>query len=81
MSIAEEELDQELPVNNLQCLSAATHKHKQYYLEEESNEGEDFNFEEVDASLPSEYEDLVVKPTKRSKVSCLPNQNIIAYYF
>ena len=66
MSIAEEQLDEEMPVRNPQRLSAAIRKYGQGCLEEES--GEDFNFEEVDDSSSSESTVSVVLPTQGSKV-------------
>ena len=66
MSIAEEQLDEEMPVRNPQHLSAAIRKYGQGCLEEES--GEDFNFEEVDDSSSSESTVSVVLPTQGSKV-------------
>ena len=70
MSIAEEQLDEELPLRNPQRLSAAIHKHGQDRLED-SDIGEDFNFKEIDdgSSSESESDVSVVQPAQQSKVS------------
>jgi hypothetical protein len=68
MSIAEEEFDEKMPSRNPQCLSAAIRKHGQDRLKEDvdNDEGEEFNFEEVDDGSSSES---VVQPVQESKVS------------
>lgn len=68
MSIAEEQLDEEMPLRNPQRLSAAICKHGQDRLED-SDMGEDFDFEEVDDGSSSESDVSVVQPAQRSKVS------------
>jgi len=48
MSIAKEEFDEDMPSRNLQHLSAAICKHGWDCLEDDMDNGEEFNFEEVD---------------------------------
>ena len=70
MSLAKEQLDEELPLQNLQHLSVAICKHGQDRLEY-SDIGEDFNFEKIDdsSSSKSESDVSVVLPAQQSKVS------------
>ena len=70
MSIAEEGLDQALPMLNPQWLSAAIHKHGVAALDEEhSEDGEDFDFQEAEDFLSSDADNTAVKPLQECKVS------------
>jgi hypothetical protein len=83
MSIAEEQFDEEMLTRNPQRLSAAILKHGRDCLEEDSEVGEVFNFEEVDNGTTSESDDSVVQPQAKaaelkSKVS---TQQYVWMYF
>jgi hypothetical protein len=63
MSIAKEQLDEEMPLWNLQHLFTAICKHGQDCLKD-SDMGEDFSFEEVDDGSSLESDVSVVQPAQ-----------------
>lgn len=70
MQIGEEQADAEVQKKNATRLSAVIRRREPVKRKAESDDGEDFDFDEVDDLSSSGCEDLVVQPVRKRKVSC-----------